>query len=251
MANRSTAFIALGSVIIFLILYFLTNAGFFGENVIGEAGIGTGPLIVPAGYAFSIWGVIYLGLIAFPIYQLFVKKERHILWDKIRIAFSINLIANGLWLVVASYNWLWISVGVMLVLLILLILIKEWLVSIQKDGGEVNFLAESFVFSAYYAWITIAAALNISAALKFYNWNGFGIDEVSWTLIILTVAAAIAAWVFLKYRDNVYAGVVIWAFVAIVVRHIQANPSIAYLAIGVNIVFLALIINKERLTANG
>ncbi|MEM9261723.1 MAG: tryptophan-rich sensory protein, partial [Bacteroidota bacterium] len=70
MSHKSSKYLALGGMLILLVLYAITNAGLLGDNPVGSTSRDTSPLIVPAGYAFAIWGPIYLGLIAFPIYQL-------------------------------------------------------------------------------------------------------------------------------------------------------------------------------------
>ncbi len=217
-----------------------------GHNPVGRTDSYNEPLVVPAGYAFSIWGLIYTGLIVFPIYQLIKRKERHELWKKVRIWFSLNVVANGLWLVFASYDWLWTTVLVILFLLVSLFKINELLIRIKSEGEKVNFWTERLVFSLYYAWITLATALNISAALNYYQWDGFNISDITWSLIVLTVTAVIAGLVFWKYRDTVFAGVVIWAFFALVVKHIEQHPTLAYFSIVVIVAFLVLMLVRRR-----
>lgn len=229
-------------------LWALTSLGMMGENPVGRTTDFNEPLIVPEPYAFAIWSVIYTGLIAFPIYQLFKKSEDHPLWNSVRTWFSLNVICNGLWLVAASYSFQWTTVGIIVFMLISLYKLNEFLIKIKEDGGKVNFWGERLVFSLYFAWITLATVLNVSAALKFYQWDGFGLSEVTWSLIILPVAVAITTAAVWKYRDTGYAVVVIWAFVALVVKHWGENPSIAYLAIGVVLLFLGLIFARGRQT---
>jgi len=218
------------SVVIMLVLYGTTATGMMGDNPVGRGGNYEAPLIVPSGYAFAIWSVIYLGIIAFPIYQWIRRKVGTKDWQQLHVLFSINVICNGLWLVAASYDWQWITVGIIIIMLITLYQMNAILVSRKQAGDEINYWLERFPLSIYFAWITLATALNFS----------------TWTLIIITVAAAIAYLVFRKFREAAYTGVVVWAFVALFVRHQGEISSIAGLSFGVVIIFAFLTISGIR-----
>lgn len=230
------------------ILYTLSTLGYLGDSPVGRTAVDTEPLIIPAGYAFSIWGIIYLGLIIFPFYQLFKKRTDSPLWHQLRIWYSLNVVANGLWLAFASYNWLWLSVGVIVFMLISLYKINKLLIQIKESGIPLDYWPERFVFSIYFGWVTLATVLNIAAALNFYDWNGFGLTEVNWSVIIIPIAAFITGAVVWKYRDIPYAGVVIWAFTALAVKRWTDFPTIAYLSLGVIAAFVVLILTTGRRT---
>lgn len=246
MTHRSSIYLSLAALALLFVLYFLSSLGMLGDSPVGQTAVDTEPLIVPAGYAFAIWGVIYIGLIVFPIYQLIKKKDSHPLWHQVRIWYSLNVVANGLWLAFASYNWLWTTVLIISFMLVSLYRINQLLLQIEASDAPINFWTERLVFSLYFAWITLATALNISAALNFYDWNGFGLSDATWSLIILPIVAAIASVVFWKYRDRAYASVVIWAFIALVVKHWEAFPMLAYVAIAVIVLFVAYILLGGR-----
>ena len=234
------------AVVIMIILYALTALGYMGDNPVGQGSNYDRPLIVPAGYAFSIWSIIYLGIIAFPIYQWFKRKAGHQQWKEVHTWFALNVIANGLWLVCASYDWLWLSLLVIGLMLVTLYKINELLISLHQEGSVINYWAERAVMSIYFAWITLATALNVSAALSFYKWSGWGLSEETWAMIILPVAALIAGLVFRKYRDAAYASVVVWAFVAIVVRHMGSMQVLTVISGAVALIFAALAIFKSK-----
>lgn len=229
-----------------IILYGLTSAGLMGQNPVGQTSSYQNPLIVPSGYAFAIWSIIYLGIIVFPFYQWLYRKQGLVLWSKLHLWYSGNVLANGMWLVAASYDWLWLSLVIIVFMLISLIKINDTLIELDKQKANINFWCERAVFSIYFAWITLATALNVSAALSFYQWDGFGISQEIWSLIILPIVALIAGLVFRKYRDAFYAGVVVWAFVALVVRHYDTGSSIAILSGVIALVFLGLIFFKRQ-----
>ncbi|MFP2996730.1 hypothetical protein ABN763_12505 [Spongiivirga sp. MCCC 1A20706] len=247
MTRKRSVIISLVSMTFLLVLYGLTTSGIMGFNPVGEEGGYGAPLVVPSGYAFTIWAPIYLFLIAFPIYQYFKKAKESNHWNTLRNWYSINVLANGFWLVGAAYEWLWITVFLIVILLISLYQINVLLLNIWKSGYTINFFAERVGFRIYFGWITLATALNISAALKFYEWDGFGLSETNWSLIILSVAATLAGLTFWKFRSVTYALVVIWAFGGLVHKHINENHLITYLSVTVMITFVLLILVRTKL----
>ncbi len=242
MKQTTSILLSIFSILVMIALYVGTQAGWFGDNPVGRTGNYNEPLIVPEPYAFAIWGLIYLCLIILPIFHWFKRRESTTKWNSFREWFSCNVVLNGLWLVAASYDWLWTSVIIIIGMLVSLYNMRVILSQLKGAGESVQYWMEEFVVHIYFAWITLATVLNISAALTMYGWNGFGQTEVFWSLIILPIAAIIAALIFYKFRDRAFAGVVVWAFVAIVVKHFTANPSIAYLSMLVAGVFFALMV---------
>jgi len=251
MSQRSSQFLALGGMLLMLVLYGLNASGSLGPNPIGTTSTATAPLIVPAPYAFAIWAPIYLGLIAFPIYQLIIKRENHANWIPLRGWYAANVIANGLWLAAASYDWQWVSVGIIVFMLISLFRINQLLRDVEASSAPVNYWLERLVFSLYFAWITLATVLNVSSALHFYGWDGFGISEVTWTIVMVVIAALIAGYTSRRYRDAAYAGVVVWAFVALAVKHFGAGTQVLGMLGGaVAVVFAGLLVwnlSEDRL----
>lgn len=231
----------MGMIIMFT-LSALTAMDFFGPNAIGSTSNDTAPLIVPAPYAFAIWSPIYLGLLIFPIYQLFKNRDNHPNWIPIRQWFAANTVLNGVWLVFASYDWQWLTVVVITVMLVSLFRINQLLREMEAAGTERSYWLERLVFSLYFAWITLATVLNVSSALNFYDWAGFGISEVTWTVVMIIIAALIAGFTSRQFRDSAYASVVVWAFVALARKHWETTPTLAYLAIAVVVVFAGMMV---------
>jgi hypothetical protein len=246
MSQRSSIILSFLSLAVLIVLYLVTTFGLVGHTVVGEGSTYNQPMIIPAGYAFSIWGLIYLGLIAYPFYQWFNPHDDDPRWTKINIYYSVNVILNGLWLVFATYEWLILTVIVIIAMFYTLYRINQWQFEMKNEGFEFNYLFEKLVFSIYFGWITLATALNITAALDFYNWNGFGLSDLTWSMIILSVAALLAAIPVRKYKDNAFAGVVIWAYTALIVRHYNSEPLITTLCAVVCGLFVILIILNLR-----
>lgn len=253
MSHATSRYLALFAMLVMLVLYALNATGNLGPNPIGTTSNATAPLIVPAPYAFAIWGPIYLGLIAFPIFQLVKKRENHPAWIPLRTWFAINVVGNGLWLAAASFDMQWTSFAIIVVMLVSLFRINQLLCAIEQSGAARNYWLERLVFSLYFAWVTLATVLNGASALLFYDWDGFGISEVTWTIIMVVVAVLITAYVSLKYRDVAYAGVVVWAFVAFAVKHFATRlpeevgagtQVLGMLGVAVVVVFVAIMVRN-------
>ncbi|MDB9929976.1 hypothetical protein OAC98_01050 [Cyclobacteriaceae bacterium] len=242
--HKNTHLISFIGLILLLALYIMTLNGFFGPHPIGTTSTSTRPLIVPKGFAFSIWGLIYTGLIAFPIYQ-FIKKKEHPKWCSLRVWYSLNVVLNGLWLVCASYDWLWITVIIILMMLFSLIKIDHQIRTMKNEGVEINYWIESFVFSIYFGWVTLATVLNIAAALKFYDWDAWGIPELYWSLIILSITVVIIIKLFRSYHDQAFMTVGIWAFFALALRHWERLPMLAYFSLGIIMIFIIFLIFNQ------
>lgn len=252
MNQRTSQYLALVGMLVMLVLYTLNATGNLGPNPIGTTSNATSPLIVPAPYAFAIWGPIYIGLIVFPIYQLIINRDNHPAWIELRGWYAANVVANGLWLAAASFDWQWTTVGIIIFMLVSLFRINQLLGTIEASGKKVTYWLERFVFSIYFAWITLATVLNFASALTFYGWDGLGVPAVTWTVIMVAVAALIAGYTSRRYRDVAYAGVVVWAFIALTIKHWEASTQVlSYVAGAVVLLFLGIMLwnGRERLPA--
>jgi len=201
-------------------------------------------LIVPAGYVFSIWGIIYLGLIAFTIYQAIPSQRGNPRLQKLGLWFFFSSLANVLWLV--SFHYLQFGLAMVIMLVLLGILIQIY--TILGIGREIVKPLERWLvnlpFSIYLGWITIATIVNASQLLYSIHWNGFGIAAEVWTLIMLAAAVIISALVSFTCRDVGYALVLVWAFTGIAIKQfaLPMVSSAAWLAAAAVVVFLVLAI---------
>jgi len=209
-------------------------------------------LFAPAGYAFSIWGLIYALLGIYAIYQS--QKKENNLTEKINKVFIMNALLNALWIFAWHYDVIWLSVIIMLGLLLTLIKIADILRSNQLTKKE-KWLVK-LPFSVYFGWITVATIANITVFLVYLGWDRFGIPESFWTVIVLLVGMIIGSWRTLKDRAIPYGLVLIWAYGAILYKHLSVSgfnsqyPSIILTVSFCLLVFLGVIIfiqtGKER-----
>lgn len=179
-------------------------------------------LFAPAGITFSIWGLIYLLLAGYVIYQ-FVKSSqgKENLFNKINPVFIISSLANISWIFAWHYDYIGLSVIIMAVILLSLIKIANILRAEKFTSLEKLFI--KVPFSVYFGWITVAAIANITVFLVSLGWNGFGIADFVWTSIILVVGALIGIWRTNHDKNIAYALVLVWAYLGILLKHFSAT----------------------------
>ena len=175
-------------------------------------------LFVPAGYVFAIWGVIYLGWIAFIIFQFQASQKESARLRRLGYLFAMSNIANAVWLFCWHYNLFGLSVLVMLMLLGLLIASYLRLDVNRASVTRVEYWSVDVLFSVYLGWITVATVANISDWLYLVEWNGFGIPAPTWAVIMLAVASLLGLAMALTRRDAGYLSVLVWAFIGIAVK---------------------------------
>lgn len=176
-------------------------------------------LFAPAGFTFAIWGVIYVLLAFYVLYQLglFQKKRNPALLNQVGIYFCLSSVLNALWIFSWHYEKLLLSVVIMLCML--LTLIKINMLTHEPGLSRREALFVRIPFSVYFGWITIATIANITAYLVSIDWYGFGLSEATWTIIILLIGAAIGILTILSLQDIAYGLVLIWAYYGIYSKH--------------------------------
>lgn len=183
-------------------------------------------LFAPAAVTFTIWGLIYLLLAGYTIYQLVYSRINNDtavekLFAKIGVYFSISSIANILWI----FSWHYFSIASSM-LLIIVILICLIIINAEIYKTELSLRDKIFIklpFSVYFGWITVATIANAAILLTSYNWDGFGISEVTWTVIVILIGLLIALATMLKNKDFAYGLTVIWAYLGILIKHTSSN----------------------------
>ncbi|KPK05595.1 MAG: hypothetical protein AMJ56_15670 [Anaerolineae bacterium SG8_19] len=193
---------------------------------------------VPAGYVFSIWGVIYLGLLLYAVYQALPAQRENPQLRRIGYPFALSCVANTGWLFLWHYNYFVLTLVAMVALLLLLILIYVRLkVGVTAVSPTERWLVH-LPFSIYLAWITVATIANLTAVLDFVGWGAWGISPQSWAVIMLIAAGAIASAVTLARGDVAFGLVIIWALIGIGLK--QADTPLVAVAAWVVAVFVGL-----------
>lgn len=196
-------------------------------------------LFTPAGFTFSIWGVIYLALLVFVVWQALPAQRRSDGLGAISWYFKANCLLNAFWIVAWHYDLLVVSLLVMLGILVTLVLIYRILVPGLKAAGFVEQLVLYLPFSLYTGWISLATIANASVLQTASGWDDVGISAVEWTLLKLAVAGAVAASIIVRFRDIPFAVVVAWGAYGIAVMQSQ-TPAVSGAALALCLLLLIL-----------
>lgn len=208
-------------------------------------------LFAPAAITFSIWGLIYLLLAAYTLYQFGVfrggaSQPSDELLRKVNGYFVVSSVANAAWMFCWHYGLFGLTVVLMVVILTCLARIADTLNRERLSSREKLFF--KVPFGVYFGWITVATIANITTFLVRIGWGGFGIPEQGWMIVVLLVGVAIGAWRMLKDRNIAYGLTIVWAYSGIWFKHTSASGfGGAYEAIIVTVIACVVLL----LIANG
>lgn len=217
-----------------------SNTGGINGKTVGELSSEYFNLFTPAGYAFSIWGVIFIGLIVLGVSQ-------------VKLAFSNaghseSILQIGPWLIIANVGnaaWLWfwlneqtgISVIVMLVILFSLIQIILRLNMERWDAPLKVIATVWWPICAYSGWIAVATIANIAAYLSKIEWEVFFSAE-QWTVIMISIAGLLNLFMIYTRNMREFALVGVWAITAIAVRHWNEIPLLQWTSVSWVVILL-------------
>jgi hypothetical protein len=201
-------------------------------------------------YAFGIWGLIYIGLVAFGIYQLQPSQRENPRLQRSGYFLVLACIAQCAWIYLflvgeasALRNRLFpLSNLAMLGILIPLMVMYQRLGIGQERVSRSERWFINIPISIYLGWISVATVVNVAIGLYSLKWAGWGIDPTVWTVVMMTISAIIATVISIQRQDTAYVLVIVWALVAIAIR--QANIplivitgwGLAIVSIGINLV---------------
>jgi hypothetical protein len=205
------------------------------SNIFPPNGVNVGTLsntlfanvqIIPANYAFAIWGLVYIGLIAFGIFQLQSSQRDHPRLQRSGYLLTIACIAQSAWIYLFLARLFILSNIAMFGILLSLIGLYQCLEIGQERVGYSERWSIQIPTSIYLGWISVATIVNVATTLYSSNWDGWGIDPSVWTVVMMVVAATIATVVSLQRRDAAFVLVIVWALVAVAIRQVN-TPLIA------------------------
>jgi len=196
---------------------YLANALPLNGKTTGQLADSYPNLFVPAGITFSIWGIIYILLGIYCFIQFTAGNQT--VFAITGWLFAISCVLNALWIVCWHFEKLPFSLLTMGALLITLILMNRHITHLPSGIVKAS-------FGIYLGWICIATIANVTALLVHYNWNGFGLSEETWTILLILTGALIACLTLYRLRNPFIGLSVIWAFVGIVIKRQHDYPII-------------------------
>lgn len=236
-------------------------------NILPINGVGTGALsdelpnlFVPAGITFSIWGLIYLLLLAYSVTILSGAFKGAKDWGVLDgIAFSVNMAANSAWIFAWHFRLIGVSLALMLVILATLVALAESRAAGRAEGGARKFLLD-IPIGVYLGWICVATIANATALLVKLGWNGFGVDPRIWT--VLAIAAGLLVGLLFLIRRSAWAPplVIVWAYAGIAIKRLGVDrgysapvwiAAIAAAAVLCVAIALTIVSGRTRPAASG
>jgi benzodiazapine receptor len=198
-------------------------------------------LITPAGYTFSIWGIIYVLLLVFIVYQALPRNKEKPFLRQVSFLFVLSGILNVSWLFLWHYELIGFSTLLMFALLATLISIY-----LRLNIGRANVplkekLCVHLPFSVYLGWITVASIANVAVALTAAGWSGGGVENVTWALLVIVVALVIALAVIATRKDAAFGLVIVWALAGIMSKQIENQTIVLTTEVGMAIVLIAIV----------
>lgn len=177
------------------------------------------PPVQPAGYAFSIWGLIYLWLLAMGAFGLF-KRADDAAWDRTRWPLFVSLAIGTAWLPVASQSPEWATV------LIWVMLVTAAVGLIRAPRADVWWLAVPV--GLYAGWLTAASSVSIGLLGAGYD---VVLGQTGWAVIAVMLALAVTAVVLPKAPSpTAYGAAVVWALIGIIVQNMDGSIIVAAIA---------------------
>jgi benzodiazapine receptor len=205
-------------------------------------------LITPQGFTFAIWGVIYILLAFFVVYQVLPRNRDKLFHERISFLFILSCLLNIAWIFLWQYGLFAYSVIFIFGLLGSLIAIYLRL-RIGKSAAPLRErICVQLPFSVYMGWITIASIANVAIALTAAGWNGFGIAPSTGAAIVITIALIITLVVIATRKDVAYSLVIAWALYGIMSK--QSGNQTVFWATGIGIIVILLAL-AVAITASG
>jgi benzodiazapine receptor len=222
-------------------------------NALPLNGLNTGEIsdrfqvyFVPAGYVFSIWGLIYIGLIAYAVFQALPSQRENPRIRSTGYLVALSGLANIAWIFLWHYEHFTWTLVAMISLLVLLIGIYLRLGIGKTKVSTAEKWTVQIPFSVYLGWITVATAANITDVLYYLKWNGLGVSPEIWFLVVLAAVIVISGLVSLNRRDIAFNLVILWALVGIANKHSSNSLIVVASLVSAGIVVAILIYSRFR-----
>lgn len=195
---------------------------------------------VPAGYAFSIWGLIYCSFIVYAIIQLLPAQKHKPVYDRLAVPVIVVNLLGLAWQIVFKRDQVTLSVIIILVMLVAGILyFTRTQQAIWTQHRSKWLMVPS---SLFLGWISVATIANVSLWLVAMGWDGGTLSDGNWTKLLLAVIVLLSLFISIRYKDFLYPAVIAWATYALFVALQNREESVAQTAMYVAIAAIVLTI---------
>jgi len=195
------------------------------QNAAGGALAADATLIAPATPAFSVWSVIYLGLIVYAVWQLLPGQssaERH---RRLGYWIAASLVLNAFWILSIQFDLLPLSVPIIVVLLA--VLVQAFLQAIAYPATSVaDGIITDATIGLYLGWVCVATAANVTALLVASGFTGWGLPPELWSVVVVAVAAAVGIVLALVSRGRISPALTLaWGLTWVAVGRLAGEPA--------------------------
>jgi len=240
---KSNRIIMILSLVLVLAVNFLANTLPINGVTTGEVSDQFPILFVPAGYVFSIWGLIYLALFGFAVYSVTRRGLANKAIDTITWWFVASNVFNAVWIFLWHFQLFLLTLIPIFGLLISLLGIYLKLKIGLENRSQIEKLLVAAPFSIYLGWATVAVVANVSQALYSVGWRGEPLSMPFWTVLMLGIASVLGILMIFLRKEVAYSLVLTWAFIGIWVKH-GGTPIVAISALSLAIILAALTLIK-------
>jgi hypothetical protein len=210
-----------------------------------------GSYLAPAGPAFSIWSVIYLGLAAYVVWQALPSQRASVRQRAIGWWIALTIVLNGLWLVAAQLLTIeWTVIVIVLLLIALCITFRISVVTREPRGGWLDALLIDGVTGLHLGWVTLATVANTAAWLTGVVPESWGDAASAIGLAVLAVVAVIGLGIAWASGWRIAPGIALaWGLSWLAVGRLTGEPQNQ--AIGIGAIVVAVIVLVVPLAVAG
>ncbi len=243
MSKKSLVLINALTLLLMLFANFGSFAKIFSTETVAGISIKYNTLFAPAGYAFSIWSLIFILCIGFVVHQfsLLSSNDPKQLISRTGLWFSIGNLSNALWVYCWTNEMLSYAVILIIILLISLIKLMLSLLTVYDKKNLKTLIWVWWPVTIYLGWIIVATVACVATWFIYLGWNGGKISEQFWAIIMIVIGCTIYILLIWKYHLNSTALVGIWAFTAIAARHWGTFNLIAWSAMASTVIIMIVI----------
>ncbi len=233
-----------------LVMNALAGSGRLSGRSVGALAEAYPNYFLPAGWTFSIWSLIYLGLGAFVVYQALPGRRHDPVVGAIGWAWVANAALNVGWITTFSFGLFLPALLIMVALLANLVVIGERIGAHRRSLGAAPRILVAYPFMLYLGWISVALIANVFHYAHVVEWSGFGVPGVVWSPIMMGVAVLLGVFLTVHRGAWIVPLVVAWALVGIRARHVDvgavAEPALVLTVLALLSVPLGLWWRKRR-----
>lgn len=232
-AQRTRRLVVLAAAVFAVVAPIVQNLGGFGLSQAEFAADGNQTLQV-AGYAFSIWGLIYLGLLAYAGRQALPQTGESLLINRMGWPSAVALFGIGVWIAAAALNLKAASVVIIFASLLALLVPLLAVAGTVRTTGVMErdrwFLI--WPLAALAGWLTIASPLNLITTATAFDALPAFLSPTGWAIAAVVVVVLVGAAMTMSLRTLAYPLPIAWGLVGAFVAEQVRNPVLAFTALG-------------------